>query len=80
VSSVVDVDLDEEEDFAEEAGAEEDDAGADAGADFSVEAERDEDDAVDMDLAAPPLTTTKDEIFEIVDLDTPAFERSETEP
>ena len=89
ISSEACVDLDE----AEEAGAEADDAGAEldagaeAGADFAGEADREEDDAVDEEDAveaveadfAPPLTTTMDEIFEIVEDDTPAFERSETE-
>ena len=83
VSSEACVDLDE----AEEAGAEADVAGAEAGADFAEDAERDEDDAVDdVDAVeaeeadfAPPLTTTMGEIFEIVEDDTPAFERSETE-
>jgi len=68
-------DLDE----AEEAGAEADDAGAEAGADFAEDADLDEADSAADDLAAPPLTTTMDEIFEIVDADTPAFERSETD-
>ena len=80
VSSDACDDLDE----AEEAGAEADDAGAEAGADFDAGAAADleEDgavDAVDAVDFAPPLTTTMDEIFEIVDADTPAFERSETD-
>ena len=82
VSSDACDDLDE----AEEAGAEADEAGAEAGADFEEGAGLDEADsvdadfaAVDEDFAALPLTTTRDEIFEIVDADTPAFERSETD-
>ena len=86
VSSDTCDDLDEDE--AEEAGAEADDAGAEAGADFDAGAADLEDDEavdavdlvddVDADFAAPP-TTTIDEIFEIVDLETPAFERSATD-
>ena len=86
VSSDTCDDLDEDE--AEEAGAEADDAGAEAGADFDAGAADfdeveavdavDAEDDVDADFAAP-LTTTIDEIFEIVEAETPAFERSETD-
>ena len=79
-----DLDVDE----ADEAGAEADEADEEAGADFDAGAADLEDDEavdavdlvddVDADFAAPP-TTTIDEIFEIVEEDTPAFERSETD-
>jgi hypothetical protein len=73
-------------DEADEAGAEADEADEEAGADLDAgaadleEAADDVDAAfeVDADDAAPP-TTTIDEIFEIVEAETPAFDRSDTD-